>query len=322
MKNLKHLSFEPENSFRTDYHNIICSKSFRRLLNKTQVFSVSTNPLISNRMTHSIECYLLAEIIVKMLGLNHYLSSTIGIGHDIGHAPFGHLGERMITKLSGQKFRHEIFGVILLEDIENFGLGLNLSREILKGINNHSRGSDNLTIDQNLPLEFSVVVLADKISYLFSDIEDCLKVGFLNKRNLPSYYFKLGENKKQRIYNCLKAIQKESLECGMIKFQDTPEAILFEKMKKWMYENVYFIIDEQLQRKEMEIAMEKAWGKITKFCEQKPELSPVFITAIMTDMEIFQLASNKKEINELNCFENISYCKKQPYQKQLASIKR
>ena len=111
------------------------------------------------------------------------------------------------------------------------------------------------------------------ISYLFSDIEDCLKVGFLNKRNLPSYYFKLGENKKQRIYNCLKAIQKESLECGMIKFQDTPEAILFEKMKKWMYENVYFIIDEQLQRKKWKLLW-KRLGKITKFCEQNQNSVP------------------------------------------------
>jgi dGTPase len=337
MKSLKHLAFRSENSFgrkyyedqlddpvffkknnpfKIDYHKIINSKSFRRLADKTQVFPIASNPLVRNRLIHSLEVSSISEIMAEMLELNSSLSSAIGIGHDLGHFAFGHLGERTIEKLSGQKFRHELFGVILAERIERSGLGLNLSWETLKGITKHSRGSNGLSIDEGLPLEFGVVMLADKIAYLFSDINDCLRTGFLIEKKLPKYYLKLGKNQRQRIITCLKAIQQESLECGKIKFQETPEAILFEKMRKWMYENVYFILDDQTNKGKMEIALQKTWIKVVKFCEKKPELSPVFITAIMTDNEVFQVASEKKELDKYNLgfSEIIPYCKKHPYQ--------
>lgn len=339
MKSLKHLAFRSEDSFGrkyqenqsddpaffkknnpfgTDYHKIINSKSFRRLADKTQVFPIASNPLVRNRLIHSIEVSSISEIMAEMLELNSSLSSAIGIGHDLGHFAFGHLGERTIEKLSGQKFRHELFGVILAEKIERSGLGLNLSWETLKGITKHSRGPNGLSIDENLPLEFGVVMLADKIAYLFSDINDCLRTGFLVEKKLPEYYLKLGENQRQRVATCLKAIQRESLEYGKIRFQETPEAILFEKMRKWMYENVYFILDDQTDRGKMEIALQKTWAKVTEFCEKKPELSPVFITAIMTDSEVFQIASGKKEIDKYNLgfSEIIPYCQKSPYQEE------
>lgn len=339
MKSFKHLAFRPENScgrkynedgsdepallgkndpFWNDYHKIVHSKSFRRLSDKTQVFPISANPLVRNRLIHSIEVSSLSEIMAEMLELNSSLSSAIGIGHDLGHSPFGHLGERIIERLSGQKFRHELFGVILAEKIERSGLGLNLSWETLKGITKHSRGPNGLTIDQNLPLEFNVVMLADKIAYLFSDINDCLRTGFLKEKNLPDYYRKLGENQRQRVSNCLKAIQKESLEYGTIRFQETSEAILFEKMRKWMYENVYFVLNNQIERRKMEISMEKTWTKIIKFCEPRPELSPVFIIAIMTDSEIIQVASDKEKLDKYNLgfSEIIPYCQKHSYQEE------
>lgn len=339
MKSLKHLAFRSEDSFGrkyqenqsddpaffkknnpfgTDYHKIINSKSFRRLADKTQVFPIASNPLVRNRLIHSIEVSSISEIMAEMLELNSSLSSAIGIGHDLGHFAFGHLGERTIEKLSGQKFRHELFGVILAEKIERSGLGLNLSWETLKGITKHSRGPNGLSIDENLPLEFGVVMLADKIAYLFSDINDCLRTGFLVEKKLPEYYLKLGENQRQRVVTCLKAIQRESLEYGKIRFQETPEAILFEKMRKWMYENVYFILDDQTDKGKMEIALQKTWDKVTKFCEKKPELSPVFITAIMTDSEVFQIASEKKELDKYNLgfSEIIPYCQKSPYQEE------
>ena len=337
MKSLKELAFRSEDSFgrkhqeneqddpvffkkddiyKIDYHKIINSKSFRRLADKTQVFSISSNPLVRNRLIHSLEVSSIAEIMAEMLELNSSLSSAIGIGHDLGHFAFGHLGERLIEKLSGYKFRHELFGVVLADRIERSGLGLNLNWEVLKGITRHSRGPNGLSIDENMPLEFGVVMLSDKIAYLFSDINDCLRTGFLEEKDLPEYFKKLGENQRQRISSCLKAVQKESLECGKIKFQETPEAILFEKMRKWMYENVYFILDDQTNKGKMEIALQKTCIKVVKFCEKKPELSPVFITAIMTDNEVFQVASEKKELDKYNLgfSEIIPYCKKHPYQ--------
>ncbi len=339
MKSLKELAFRSEDSFgrkhqeneqddpvffkkddiyKIDYHKIINSKSFRRLADKTQVFSISSNPLVRNRLIHSLEVSSIAEIMAEMLELNSSLSSAIGIGHDLGHFAFGHLGERLIEKLSGYKFRHELFGVVLADRIERSGLGLNLNWEVLKGITRHSRGPNGLSIDENMPLEFGVVMLSDKIAYLFSDINDCLRTGFLEEKDLPEYFKKLGENQRQRISSCLKAVQKESLECGKIKFQDSLEAVSFEKTRQWMYENVYFPLNSEPEREKAETALQKTWNKVLKFCENHPQLNPVFITAVMTDSEVLLVSADDKNIEEytLGFSEIISYCQRHPYQEE------
>lgn len=313
------LSLFPKNDpYWIDYHKIINSKSFRRLSDKTQVFPLSDNPLVRNRLIHSLEVSSLSGMMAEMLGLNSNLAMAIGIGHDIGHCPFGHLGERLISEISGQKFRHELFGVVLAERIERHGNGLNLSLETLKGITKHSRGPNGIHIDESLPLEFGVVMLADKIAYLFSDINDCLQTGYLKEENLPNYYKILGENRKQRNANCLKAIKEESIKASILKFENSDEAHYFEEMRKWMYENVYFIMDNEVERCKMKIAMKKVWEKAVNFCKTNSDINPSFLLAVMTDSEIIKVAADKKEINEYNLgfSEIIPYCKNIGYQEE------
>jgi dGTPase len=175
-----HLYLGAFNPYFIDREKIRLSKSLRRLEDKTQVFiDHRSNPHIRNRRSHTDEVVSIAVYIAQILGLNVYLVEAIALGHDIGHSPYGHLGERIIGELSGRDFRHYIMSVVIAQFIERNGKGLNLSWEVLEGIANHSRGAGGLKINPDLPLEYAVVMLADKVAYTFSDLNDALRCGYL-----------------------------------------------------------------------------------------------------------------------------------------------
>jgi len=259
MKNLSHLAFKSQNTlgralsvacdrdrslyfmdpFLLDFIKIQYSKSLRRLKGKTQVISGLGNVNIRDRMSHSFEVSSAAIQSGARLILNIPLLQASALAHDLGHVPFGHLGEHFIAEKLGEKFRHEKFAIFVLEMVERDGRGLNLSYETLQAIYNHSRGGGLMTVKNGGVLEDDVVMICDKLAYLFSDYNDICRIGY-NDFILPDEMVKLGKNQTERLNKCLQAFWKESLEKGMISFTESQEAKWFKVVRDFMYQEVYY----------------------------------------------------------------------------------
>jgi len=178
------------NQFILDLYKLQQSKAMRRLANKTQVFpDPKSNRHIRTRLIHTLEVASIAGIIAEILGLDVQLTQAIAHGHDIGHAPFGHLGEEFISTITGQEFRHEVFACVVAQHIERQTHGLNLTLPTLLGIRAHSRGKGKMSLSlvtmkngcvDTVIFEADIVMYADKIAYCFSDISDIFDRGYKN----------------------------------------------------------------------------------------------------------------------------------------------
>lgn len=280
---------EEEDPFFVDVQKISNCKSFRRLAGKTQVFAFPKDNLTRNRLTHTLEVKSIAETIAKILGLNINLVRAIALGHDLGHTPFGHLGERFITGMVDPKFCHEKYALFVAEKIENDGLGLNLSYEVLKGITYHSNG---LNIDYKIPMEYTTVMLSDKFAYLFSDIEDAVRLGEI-KRKIPKKINYLGSNREERVNSCIRALCLESYKEGRMSFKTSIEAQIFKLLREWMYQNFYRVLDVRKERRYLQDICQDAIASIEMFLEPNPQkIASIF--AIMTDEEARRVALIKQ----------------------------
>ena len=166
--------------FQRDRDRIIHSKAFRRLKDKTQVFLTPRGDHYRTRLTHTLEVAQIARTISRSLCLNEDLTEAIALGHDLGHTPFGHAGERAINKICPLGFRHSKQSVRVVQILEKNGRGLNLSVEVLDGIEKHGMSSKPST------LEGQVVRLSDKIAYMHHDMDDALRAGILTGGNCRS----------------------------------------------------------------------------------------------------------------------------------------
>lgn len=219
------------------------SKSIRRLRGKTQVLSGHKNVHIRDRLIHSMEVLALCEQIGHKLKLNVPLLRASALGHDFGHVIFGHLGEKFIATRLGEDFRHEKFVIFVLEMIEREGKGLNLSYEVLHAIRNHSRGAGQMTKTGTV-LENDVLMYDDKLSYIFSDYNDIMRISFPDL-NIPIELMRLGNNQTERLYKCAKAFCLESLQKQTISFEDSEEAKDFRVVRDFMYNEVYHKLNRQ-----------------------------------------------------------------------------
>jgi len=280
--------------FLLDREKIRQSKSFRRLADKTQVFiSHQENSHVRNRKIHTDEVASLAVQIASILGLNVYLTEASSFGHDIGHSPFGHLGERVISELAEKPFKHEIMSVVIAQKIERSGLGLNLSFETLEGIFYHSRGRNGLQINHDLPLEHAVVMLADKVAYTFSDLNDALRCGQFTEDQLPREFSALGRNQRERWLNCLFALVKESSEKGKISFHDSEVAQQFEFIRQWSYDSFYSQLDSGGQRQQAISDLKSIFQFLDGWLKQFG-YDPLLIMALLTDQEAKNMAAFSK----------------------------
>ena len=165
--------------FQRDVDRIVHSKSFRRLMHKTQVFLRPEGDHYRTRMTHTLEVARIARTIACGLNLNEPLTEAIALGHDLGHTPFGHAGERLLSSLMPDGFRHYEQSLRIVDVLEKDGEGLNLTYEVRNGILCHTRG------EQAVTLEGRIVRLADRIAYINHDIDDALRAGILTDEDLP-----------------------------------------------------------------------------------------------------------------------------------------
>ena len=182
--------------FQRDRDRILHCKSFRRLKHKTQVFLSPKGDHYRTRLTHTLEVSQNARTIAKALRLNEDLVEAIALGHDLGHTPFGHAGERALNQLCENGFRHYEQSVRVVERIEKNGKGLNLTDEVKNGILCHTKGEEAYT------LEGQIIKIADKIAYINHDIDDAERAGVLAEEDIPlSLRMQLGMTKSERINN-------------------------------------------------------------------------------------------------------------------------
>ncbi len=184
-------------AYQRDRDRILHCKSFRRLKHKTQVFLSPGDDHYRTRLTHTLEVAQIARTIARSLRLNEDLTEAIALGHDLGHTPFGHVGERTLASCAGNNFSHNVQSVRVVEHLENRGEGLNLTWEVRDGILNHKTSCTPHT------LEGQCVRLADKIAYVNHDIDDAIRGNILKEDDLPDNITDiLGKTTRARL-NCL-----------------------------------------------------------------------------------------------------------------------
>lgn len=174
--------------FQRDRDRIIHAKAFRRLKHKTQVFIAPSGDHYVTRLTHTLEVSQLARTITRALRLNEDLAEAISLGHDLGHTPFGHVGEEVLAELYPGGFRHNIQSLRVVQKLENSGQGLNLTFEVRDGILNHSKGHGNImssAAGTPATLEGEVCRLADALAYINHDIGDAVRAGIIKGSDLP-----------------------------------------------------------------------------------------------------------------------------------------
>ncbi len=267
---------------------IFQSKAYRRMENKTQVFYCSGTPYTRTRMTHTTDVVVIASFLAEFLGLNTSLARAIAAGHDIGHVPFGHLGERFISKKIGSKFRHNVFSVIVAELIERWGSGLNLSYETLMGIYHHS--GDWRNFDYSLPQEYLVAKIADKIAYTLADYNDAIRMGYVLRKN--NDFEKLGNSQRSRTRNVLQALIKESAERGLVSFEKTETAKVFSSACDFMFDSVYAKADEDVDFSILEKSYE-----LIEASDIFSECNPVIAFALISEEDVNLIASMSKKEN-------------------------
>lgn len=218
--------------FQRDRDRIIYCKSFRRLKHKTQVFLSPEGDHYRTRLTHTLEVSQIARTIARSLRLNEDLTEAIAMGHDLGHTPFGHAGERVLDRLSSIGFEHNVQSRRVVEKLEN-GKGLNLTWEVRDGIENHTSRSKPST------LEGKIVSYADRIAYINHDIDDACRAGIITEADLPfRTNMILGMDNSSRIDTLVTDIIKNSYDKDDIIM--SPEVYeVMNELRDYMFKNIY-----------------------------------------------------------------------------------
>jgi len=219
--------------FQRDRDRILHSKSFRRLKQKTQVFLLPKGDHYRTRLTHTLEVSQNARTIAKALRLNEDLVEAISLGHDLGHTPFGHAGERALNAVCPNGFRHNEQSVRVVECLEKDGRGLNLTKEVLDGILSHQTAGEPMT------LEGQIVRLSDKIAYVNHDIDDAIRGGILSEADIPPKFRNiLGNSTKERLNRITHDVITHSMDEPKVQMsEEVAEAM--QGLRKFMFENVY-----------------------------------------------------------------------------------
>ena len=224
---------EIRTEFQRDRDRILHCQSFRRLMNKTQVFLAPAGDHYRTRMTHTLEVTQIARIIARALRLNEDLTEAAALGHDIGHTPFGHAGEYAMQKCFDPEFTHYLQSVRVVEKLENNGQGLNLTWEVRDGIANHTGKHMAST------LEGVIVKYADRIAYINHDIDDACRAGILSQQDIPKHLRELlGETHSKRINTMVSSIIKASADKPYIVMEPEIQTAT-DELREFLFERVY-----------------------------------------------------------------------------------
>ncbi len=247
---------------------VIHAKAFRRLKQKTQVFLSPEGDLYRTRLTHTLEVSQIARTVSRALRLNEDLTEAIALGHDLGHTPFGHAGERALAKLCPSGFTHYQQSLRVVDFLEKDGKGLDLTWEVRNGIVTHTKDHWAATP------EGRVVRFADQIAYVNHDIEDAIRAGVLRPEALPKEAVSvLGQDKSARITTMIQSM----LAHGVQEIGVQPEqAEAFAELRAFMYDTVY--VDKQAKREEQKV--DKLIAELYEHLSAQPEQMPNFYLQI------------------------------------------
>ncbi len=236
--------------FQRDRDRIVHTKAFRRLKHKTQVFIAPEGDHYRTRLTHTLEACGIARNVARALRLNEDLTEAIGLGHDLGHPPFGHIGEAVLDDCLqaryGIRFRHNRHSLRTVERLERDGAGLNLTEQVRDGILNHTGP------DKPQTLEGRIVRVVDRIAYINHDIDDALRAGVIAFEDLPREEIEvLGTSGSERIETLVRDLLERSEAAGDIaQGEDVGAAML--RLRKFMFDRVYLGDDAQSERARIE----------------------------------------------------------------------
>jgi dGTPase len=233
-------------AFQRDRDRIIHCKAFRRLKHKTQVFFAPTGDHYRTRLTHTLEVSQIARTIAKVLRLHEELTEAIALGHDLGHTPFGHAGERIIDRLMPGGFNHYEQSLRIVDTLENDGRGLNLTWEVRDGIAKHSKGKSGAPVGMAPDLRASTVEgqimrVADLIAYVNHDIDDATRAGLVRPEDLPADpVAALGATSSARIATLVKDVVTETLAGGLTEIRmSEPVLRAVLALRSYLFDAVY-----------------------------------------------------------------------------------
>lgn len=272
---------EEESDIRTVYQRdrdrIIHCKSFRRLKHKTQVFLTPDGDHYRTRLTHTLEVSQIARTIAKAVRCNEDLTEAIALAHDIGHTPFGHVGERTLSRVSGKPFSHNINGVKVVEKLEQNGQGLNLTWEVRDGILNHKTSLSPAT------LEGDIVRVSDKIAYISHDIDDGIRAGVLSEEMLPVQCTDvLGHSTRDRIDRMIHNVVENSQDSPRVRMTDEYWQALME-LRKYMFDSLY---TNPIVKREEEKAAEIIVILYKYFTDNPDKLPNEYSHAVINGMDV------------------------------------
>ena len=257
--------------FQRDRDRILHCSAFRRLKHKTQVFLSPVGDHYRTRLTHTLEVAQVARTISRALFLNEDLTEAIALGHDIGHSPFGHAGERALNRISPEGFRHNEQSLRTVDLLEKNGAGMNLTEEVRDGIVNHQVNTMPFT------LEGQIVRLSDKIAYVHHDMDDAIRGGILTDEDVPeSIASVVGRTLGQRLDRFIHDIITSSQGRPVITMsEEIGEA--FEKLRAFMFERVYTNPVAKAEESRAENMIGVLYDYYMKHPEEMPELQKKMI---------------------------------------------
>ncbi len=259
--------------FQRDRDRILHCKSFRRMKYKTQVFLSPRGDHYRTRLTHTLEVSQNARTIAKALRLNEDLAEAIALGHDLGHAPFGHAGERILNEICQGGFRHNEQSVRMVEKLEKDGRGLNLTWEVRDGILNHQTHLMPST------MEGKIVRLSDKIAYINHDIDDAIRARVLMEEDIPLEYREvLGDTSRKRLDTLIHNIVTNSLGKNDICMSPEVESAM-RGLRKFMFDHVYLNTVAKREEDRAEDLLRRLFGYYRVHIELLPAMNRQMIAA-------------------------------------------
>jgi dGTPase len=296
---------EPDSEMRTplqrDVGRVVHCKAFRRLKHKTQVFVAPEGDHYRTRLTHTLEVTQISRAVARALRLNEDLVEAIGVAHDLGHPPFGHVGEdaldHCLQEKFGRNFRHYEHSLRIVDELERDGRGLNLTEDVRDGIVCHSGRS-------NAPktLEGRIVRIVDRVAYINHDIDDSIRAGALNEKDLPASAIKvLGKTGSSRIDMLVRDIVEQSRAAGDIAQGDEAGQAM-DELRTHMFENVYFSDVAKQDHKRIENVI----GVLFEHFVQHPELTPAAVAGADDAQRVTDYIAGMTDRYCLRVFEDLT----------------
>jgi dGTPase len=278
-------------AFQRDRDRVIHSKAFRRLKHKTQVFFSPAGDHYRTRLTHTLEVSQIARTIAKVLRLHEELTEAIALGHDLGHTPFGHAGERVIDSLMPGGFNHYEQSLRIVDKLENEGAGLNLTWEVRDGIAKHSKGKSGAPVGmpdhlRSSTIEGQIMRVADLIAYVNHDIDDSTRAGLLSAADLPKEPVKLlGASSSARIGTLVKDVVTETIKGGL------GEIRMSDAVLQAMLDLRSFLFDAVYENSLATVEFKKATGILSGLWEKVHERPADFLDARTLESEGLDVAA-------------------------------